>query len=167
MVESEIRLKFVPCKKRSILALCFVNLRYGKFLVTMTSINHSLIWTLSFALPQNVLDILHNTFIPLSFPNQDKLLWGLTSNGSFSTSSCYQFLASSEDSNASNLVSHSNKKFLNKIKTFLCLSQHGRLPTGQYLNGTGLNVPPSCSFCGNASESIPYIFFECTNDILF
>nr|XP_033516803.1 uncharacterized protein LOC117281097 [Nicotiana tomentosiformis] len=56
-----------------------------------------------------------------------------------------------------------NQKLPNKIKFFLWLVVHGRLPTSQHLHSRGINLNPFCFFCNKEEETICHIFLRCDN----
>ncbi|KAM3236215.1 hypothetical protein P3L10_016252 [Capsicum annuum] len=55
----------------------------------------------------------------------------------------------------------------NKVKTFLCLLTHGKLPSNSYLSRIGLNIDPLCSYCYSSPETVNRIFFRCPNAVNF
>lgn len=49
----------------------------------------------------------------------------------------------------------------NKIKLFVWLGQHDRIPTCHYLNNIGIDINPNCKVCGSV-EITKQIFLDCT-----
>lgn len=50
----------------------------------------------------------------------------------------------------------------NKIKNFLWLLQHNKLPTNLHLSKLRLNIPPNCQICQTHTKDINHIFSSCT-----
>lgn len=48
-----------------------------------------------------------------------------------------------------------------KIKHFLWRAVYQLLPTKEKLSQKGLSIDPICKTCGEASESMKHIFFQC------
>lgn len=95
-----------------------------------TSLRMSLVWWIS---------LIHS---PLYTNSKDEFMLGLTGNGLFSTSSCYHLIQSqdiiSQGSNDFSINTWIWKiKVPNKIKIFMRLLYHCRLPTCHYLNRIG------------------------------
>lgn len=94
----------------------------------------------------------------------DTIYWGLTPNGQFTVQSIYRALTSNSGSTQ---IDHFKwiwrVKVTPKIKSFLWLLMHARLPTRQYLHHIGIIPYNLCHLCGNESETINHIFLQCTN----
>ncbi|KAK4717875.1 hypothetical protein R3W88_016213 [Solanum pinnatisectum] len=114
---------------------------------------------------------IQNTYVPDTSSIDDKIVWCLTSDGLYTTKYVNTFLDSNEDSS----VHNSNKNFNwiwkikapNKIKLFIWLLYHKKLPTNQYLNLIGMNMSFVCTFCETANETINHIIFYYCNVKLF
>lgn len=97
---------------------------------------------------------------PLNDDTPDGLRWGHWNNGVFSTRPAYVYIASANQTNI-----HIRKKFSwiwkpscpNKIKNFIWICYHNRLPTKSYLNHIGLNVNLHYSIC-QCEETTSHIF---------
>ncbi|KAK4718482.1 hypothetical protein R3W88_016820 [Solanum pinnatisectum] len=99
------------------------------------------------------------------------MVWGLTNNGLFSTNSAYKHI----NDQSSKHIREPNVKFKwiwavnapNKIRTFLWLLYHRRLPTNHSLKERGINVDPKCSYCDYPKEDSDHIFFACPSMLNF
>ncbi|XP_019265527.1 PREDICTED: uncharacterized protein LOC109243087 [Nicotiana attenuata] len=126
---------------------------------------------LSINISPSILNLLNSVFIPLVTTKEDNLIWDLTPNGQFSNSSAYSFLSRT----TTNLLSGEEGSFKwiwnlqtpNKIKYFIWLLTHKRLPTRSFLHSIGINCVPQCHYCDNEQEDIAHIFFECPNAVHF
>lgn len=100
---------------------------------------------------------------------EDTPTWGLTNNGHFSTGCMYNLLRDQESMHQTqrdfSLAWRANTS--NKIKIFLWLMLHNRLPTNAYLSHIGLSIPSYYHHFQDQEETIDYIFFKCPNVILF
>lgn len=91
---------------------------------------------------------------------KDSINWKPSPRGVLTTSSVYNFLTSSRP--------HQEKDFNwiwalhcpNKIKYFICICHHSRLPTKNYLLKVRLAQNNQCHLC-KKSETIKHIFLEC------
>lgn len=104
---------------------------------------------LSLNLPEEQIRKITDSFIPITTNMEDNLIWVLTRDGTFTTKSAHK-LIDHHDHN------HSNQTYFSwvwkiqapeKIKIFMWLFSHNRLPTSHYLQSIGLNVDPTCYFC--------------------
>ncbi|KAH0642618.1 hypothetical protein KY285_033492 [Solanum tuberosum] len=120
-----------------------------------------------YPLPQSVIYDINQINIP-HIPNpKDKPSWALTANGSFTTSSMYHHIKGKSKHKVT-----SNKEFNwiwklqcpNKIKFFLWLSNHRRIPTSHHLHMIGINISPNCHICGDV-EIDTHIFIECPKSL--
>ncbi|KAK4711266.1 hypothetical protein R3W88_005779 [Solanum pinnatisectum] len=90
----------------------------------------------------------------------DTPYWGLNSNGIFTIKSIQNLLASNNKTDYSFQWIWSLNT-LHKIKHFLWLCSHNRLPTNSYLHHLGIITDPSCPICHNAVESTTHTLLEC------
>lgn len=104
--------------------------------------------------------------IPDTANTKDRVVWGLSPNGVFTTASVYRFLISKNDEEDTPEV---KKEFTsiwrahipNKIKHFLWLLLHNIIKTNHMLHSLGKNANLSCPTCGHHKEDITHIFFKC------
>ncbi|OIT02668.1 putative ribonuclease h protein, partial [Nicotiana attenuata] len=127
--------------------------------------------SLSFSLPPHIHDLLRSVFIPSVSTKEDNLIRDLTANGQFSISSAYSLLSRQNQSTTTDggeLFKGLWKLHIpNKIKNFLWLLTHKRLPTRSFLHSIGLECPQQCHFCGFDKEDIDHIFSQCPNAVQF
>lgn len=118
--------------------------------------------TIPFQLPCQILHAI--TRYP--FPNQprtDKVFWPFTSNGKFSTSSASLFLDTHRPSDSHHLDFTWIWKHLHtlpKIKYFIWLCSHNRLPAKLFLWKRHIASSSLCHFC-YCEESIIHILRDC------
>lgn len=102
---------------------------------------------------------------------EDTLIWGLTNNGLFSTSTAYRHIKEANENHRHETSERFkwiwSAKAPNKIKTFLWLIYHMRQPTNHSLNHRGLDVDPKYHYYDNDTEDINHIFFQCPNSLTF
>ncbi|WMV58429.1 hypothetical protein MTR67_051814 [Solanum verrucosum] len=119
------------------------------------------IWNLdylSFDLSDDLKATIKDYHIPYNSPKQDSMIWGPTSDGIFPTGSAYDLI--SKDNSSKNQTQGKQFEWIwktkapNKIRTFLWLFHHERLPTNHSLHQKGLNVNPSCHF-GSSRKRTP------------
>lgn len=129
-----------------------------------SSVFHHGSWNLnnlSIDLPHHLHNIITSTIIPHNSCEEDQPIRGLTSNACFSTGIMYNHLRNAESID----IIQRNFKLVwkaqapNKIKTFLWLMIHYRLPTNSYLKHIGIPISPYCSYCQDLEEDINHIFF--------
>lgn len=102
---------------------------------------------------------------------EDKLIWNHSQDGKFTMNSAYINIQASSN----NQGSSTSKDFMwiwkfnapKKIKTFLWLLLHKRLPTSIFLNHIGMGVPSTCKQCPTHQEDISHIFFHCPKAFTF
>lgn len=90
----------------------------------------------------------------------DTPYWSANSNGIFSTRSVYNSI------DASDIVVFPHAwlwriRSLNKIKFFLWLCAHERLPTTQYLHRLGIMPEALCPICHLPPETVKHMLFQC------
>lgn len=130
---------------------------------------NSLMWNgswnlrdLLFTFPAEPERIITDSFLPTPNSLGDNLIWDLTRNGVFTVMSAYRLIdgEGGEQPNNMDMTWIWRTQAPNKIKTFMCLLFHGRLPTNHHLHTI---VNPTCRFCERHNETIDHIFFHCTN----
>lgn len=113
-------------------------------------------------IPEYLKQLIGSMYLPFSKLN-DKVSWGLSSNGLLTTKNVYQYL---QQNNGDPKVVPNTYNWIwalrctNKIKHVLWICQHKRLPTHRYLNRIGINISPLCHIC-NESKMITHIFLQC------
>lgn len=121
---------------------------------------------LPFVLPDHILIRIQSTFLP-SHSKPDRLTWKFTPNGKFSTSSAFKALQQVELPISAILLPTSfsflwkSLPTLPKIKHFLWLALHERLPTRLHLFHKQIIPSPLCENC-NMDESILHLFRDCS-----
>ncbi|KAK9948691.1 hypothetical protein M0R45_004256 [Rubus argutus] len=116
---------------------------------------------LTVCLPDNVID--HIVVVPIGTSNDayDKIIWKLSSNGSFNVKSAYACSIS-----ASSLPDCFWKgiwalKIPPKLKLFSWTMVQGRLLTNVQRFRRKLTVDPSCKFCPGVPESMVHLLRDC------
>ncbi|XP_042515216.1 uncharacterized protein LOC122089544 [Macadamia integrifolia] len=84
--------------------------------------------------------------IPL-MPTQDKFVWAVTANGSFSVASAYSIAM---------------EGVAPKIQHLLWKTLHNRLPLPTLLNQRGFSFDVACSFCTNHALDPNHLFLSCS-----
>lgn len=90
----------------------------------------------------------------------DTPYWAIHSNDIFTIKSVRDLLNSSNDTYY-HIHWIWSLNTLNKIKLFLWLCSHNRLPTNSHLHHLGIITNPSCPICHNAIDTITHVFLEC------
>lgn len=126
--------------------------------------------SLSFNVPDSIMNLIIPTFIPSNAIKEDKMIWGIASNDIFSIKSAYLYLSTQTTSPTTRQNNYFNliwklKVLHNKLKTFLWLLQHDKLPTGAFLQKIGINCNPC--FYLTICETTIHLFFNCPNAKLF
>lgn len=106
--------------------------------------------------------------MPTYATNFDTLYWGLTHQGKFTVQSIYNkllhhCLPTVSQTSTPQYAWIWKIPVTSKIKTFLWLIIHNRLPTRQYLHHIGILLDDRCKICNSAQESINHIFLNCPN----
>lgn len=119
----------------------------------------------SFELPVNIINLMHCTYISHNSYSKEITHLEASPTGKLTTKSVYHLL--NNNSSNSNALDHDYKwiwslQCPNKIKLFLWLRQHNRLPIRNYLNSIGIEINSSCHI-RNIPETIKHIFLECKN----
>ncbi|XP_010676027.1 uncharacterized protein LOC104891937 [Beta vulgaris subsp. vulgaris] len=112
--------------------------------------------------PPNIVSHISSIYLPSS-PQQDTLIWGLTSDGEYSVKSG-ALLAQGLISAELDTVEYKwiwNLIIPPKIKNFLWKACNDGLPTKVRLERSHVFLPQQCVFCSNASESIGHLCFAC------
>lgn len=144
----------------------YTPLNLGVEQLTVASIIKDDKWDLSqmgYHLPKSIADTILTTFIPNKDGLRDMLKYSLTIGIKFSTNLAYQYLLNNNNTPA---ITTGSFKWLwklqcpNKIKYFICIRSHNRLPTISYLSFIGIDVDPLCKHCKN-SKTINPTFREC------
>lgn len=98
---------------------------------TVLHLNNSQPTHLSFDLPINIADGIKSTYIPLYAITLDRIVWGLNSTGNFTVNVCYKVLTQShQGENNHGWIWRIH--IMPKIKIFVWLIIHNRLPTKSY-----------------------------------
>lgn len=121
---------------------------------------------MSFIFPSTIYDRIYSHILPQFASNPDKLIWGLTTTGKFTVQTCYKLIHKNinQHQDTSPIFKHLWKLQLPpKLKFFLWLFTHQRLPTASYLHYLNIAPQPTCKFCNHPNETIFHIFFECVN----
>lgn len=134
-------------------------LNKSDLLLTPKDLYHNDSWALdkiSFDIPSSIANKIHSIIVPHS-NFHDKIYWNQSSNGIFSTKSCYNlFDDSSNTPTGKNFDLIWSLNYSNKIKFFLWLYYHGRIPTRKYLHSIGINIDPICTCCRKKKEHRTY-----------
>ncbi|KAH0780378.1 hypothetical protein KY290_006805 [Solanum tuberosum] len=148
------------------------SMAYGEENIEVSKIYHQGNWDfdkISFELPGNIKTIIKSYLFPQESTKEDKLVWGLKSNGLFSTSSAYNHIK--EETSKHFRKPNEKLKWIwnanapNRIKTFLWLLYHRRLPTNHSLQQKEINVNPKCHYCDYPRKDSNYIFFYCQKSL--
>lgn len=118
---------------------------------------------LAFELPATIKNLVESVHVPTSPDAKDKASWSPNPRGTLSTNSVYHHIRDTWDNKDQANSAYNwiwKLQCPNKIKYFLWLCKHGRLPTCYYLNSIGIEVGEACHIC-NAPETIQHIFIEC------
>ncbi|XP_024171911.1 uncharacterized protein LOC112177904 [Rosa chinensis] len=91
----------------------------------------------------------------------DIQIWGCTSNGSFSVKSAYGIFFNDYTENNSPWKFIWSLPIPPKLKTFLWVLCHGKLPTNVQRARRHLTHDDSCPICHIASESLSHLFKDC------
>ncbi|KAH0642229.1 hypothetical protein KY290_033826 [Solanum tuberosum] len=116
---------------------------------------------LTYELSNRVIDSLLSSINTI----EDHLTWDITKDGNYTTKSAYHFIDHHLDNKDETF--HTNFSWIlkikapDKIKAFIWLFSHYRLPTSQHLSSIGLNINPLCKFCERNLENMNHIFFHC------
>jgi len=127
-------------------------------------------------IPKEVENNIKAIYIPRNLNPVDTLTWSLTPHVFFSTSSAYKHATDNHSMTIHNtkdnhsMIIQNTKDYNwiwslncpNKIKYFMWLCNHNRLPTCHYLNSVGINIEPLCVMCSRP-ETITHIFLHCNN----
>ncbi|KAK4710440.1 hypothetical protein R3W88_004953 [Solanum pinnatisectum] len=122
-------------------------LRVGDIYHTLGGSTQPLI---SVELPQKILLLVQSTYINSTSKKSDTAIWKPNSKGILTTSSAYRFLQENKPEYQQNI---SNPSWIwslncpNKIKFFLWLCHHNRLPTKSYLKSIGIDISDLCNLC--------------------
>lgn len=124
---------------------------------------------LELVLPRHITDTIYATFIPDIEGMEDKNKCTLVTNNRFHTSKAYQYVHSKEKRNV-----QCNKNFTwiwklhcpAKMKYFIWLLYHNKLPTAYYLQKIGMNVDPVCFYC-QQTETLDQILRSCPKVLIF
>lgn len=112
----------------------------------------------------NILTEIHQKITSIIFSpegNKDTIIWDISNKGNFSTISYYDLI--DKDPPISK-----NFKWIweihhpNKIKYFLWLSYHNRLPCRYHITRIGMNINNLCTIYCNEAEEIIHIFWGCS-----
>lgn len=114
---------------------------------------------LSFDLPPSTQHKMAQLYLPRHHVNFDKI----TPNRCFTVRSCYQQLTNQHHSPNSRHKWIWKLKIPPKIKTFLWLCSHGKIPIHQYLYSLGISSEPYCAFCHTKVETLHHLFITCPN----
>lgn len=113
---------------------------------TFYSESHWDITSISFDFPEDVVSTIESTFVNTNSVNLDKMVWNLTDNGLISTKTTCALIGRLNHHQVQNSGKDFDwewgQKLSNKIKYFLWLLTHARLPTTQYLHSRGYEPKP-------------------------
>ena len=119
--------------------------------------------SISFELPDNMLNTIKATPFSFSPQTNDSLTWAYSKNGSFSLQAAYLIAKGlkslSLETQSFNWVWKSET--LPKIQFPLWLCFHDSLPTAQVLSSRGLTIDPVCKLCNKHFETIEHLFRGC------
>lgn len=129
-------------------------------------------YTISFDLPEEIKASIEAINVDPGCMINDKPILNLTKDGEFTTASAYKFIHSN---NSKPLPTDDQMEFNwiwkysfpNKIKIFLWLMFHNKLPTSRHLNKIGLSIQQGCQICGHHTEDFEHIFFKCAKATSF
>lgn len=118
--------------------------------------------TISFVLPELVVQEIRGIPLALNAAREDMLIWAFSKDGNFSINSAYLL---AKYLNPLNLVTPKmwvwKSKTTPRIKFFLWLCYHGGIPTKAVLGSRGFNLETTCDLCGINSETIIHILCDC------
>lgn len=155
------------------------NLIYGPLSNSNERVQLSQVWhqgswnfdSISMVIPQDLIHHIKNSFFANPKVALDTLVWTINGKGTFSTSGAYHHLIRHN----TNLKFQSDKSFNwlwclpidPKIKFFMWLLHHDRLPTSLNIARKGLDISPHCKHYPNIIEDTNHLFFNCpsTNSI--
>lgn len=119
-----------------------------------------------FELPKDITQPIQQIYISQLHKTPDIPYWGLTQTGTFTSRSMYHNLVdkfTTSPTPPSNFSWIWKLPILPKIKAFLWLLYHDRLPTKAYLTNIHLIQNNTCTYCQNVEENIRHIFLLCEN----
>jgi len=134
------------------------NIRVGEVILKNNILNLN---EITFELSKDILLQINCTYT--SHNKTDKAVWRPSPHGTLSTTLVYKMLAEQDKT-----ITFDGFRWIwplhypNKIKYFIWLCQHKRLPTRKYLHSIGIKIDPLCHIC-NKMETIEHIFVECYN----
>lgn len=143
------------------------------FLVRLVEIWNNSLWDPSpipFEIPLDIILNIQNTFYPNLRITSDRPLRILNGIDSFSCISTYSHISKNRKTSTNEGPSFRwiwNLKILNKIKFFIWLMHHNKLPTKSTLHHRGIDINHNCPICGHNSESQQHIFVKYENIISF
>lgn len=119
---------------------------------------------LSFDLPTDIVSLINSVHLPRYSTLSDKITWGLTNSKLFTISSCYNDIFSSTHPNTS-IADFSwiwNFDVPTKLRHFLWLLNHNRLPITSYLYHIHCIDSPYCLICHSSTEeTASHLFIHC------
>ncbi|OIT39909.1 putative ribonuclease h protein, partial [Nicotiana attenuata] len=121
--------------------------------------------TLSFEIPEDIIQKIHSTYIQQSQPGRDKISWNSPGHNSFSIKAAYDLASLQDTRTEENNLDYKwiwKCNTLNKLKYFMCLLTLNRLPTATFLAKRNICTSDTCTICGTEKEDIKHILFYCT-----
>lgn len=111
----------------------------------------------SFELPPALIEKINSVYLPFNSIRPDCIIWGLSPIGQFTVSSCYKVLThSTQFPNLHGWIWRLNLP--PKIKSFLWLISHNRLPTNSYLHRLGILSSNLCTLCQVHKEQLAIFY---------
>ncbi|KAK4252645.1 hypothetical protein QN277_014390 [Acacia crassicarpa] len=102
------------------------------------------------------------THPPVLGAGQDVLMWGASSNGTFSVTTAYNIIVNPDPS-----LFHPGFKLIwkwsgaERVRVFMWLAFHDRLPTNVWRSRWSISSP-LCNFCDGQEESVMHILRDCS-----
>lgn len=164
-----------PLDQHTILTLSrlfsWPNQQKKKLIITLKDVRRNIQWNLnnlSYRIPKYIQSQITDTYFLTNVPHQDKLWWDITTNASFTVSSCYHILT-----NTNNISTTLKDNILNlnwiwktrvpyKINNFMWLCWHNKIKSNSLLSHKGLNIDPHCLICPTIEENTNHILRTCT-----
>lgn len=98
--------------------------------------------------------------MPKNPEHHDSLIWGITPNANFTFKSCYNALIGTIKSESFSWIW--KLPVPPKVRHFIWLCSHDRLPTTSYLHKIQIMPNIICPTCKAPSESTTHMFFQCS-----
>lgn len=121
-----------------------------------------------FPLPDPIKNQINRINVPIYTHKVGTIYWGLSNHGKFTTKSMYSNLLQQELNSQIHTIPYNwiwKIPIPPKIKTFLWLIMHDKLPTTKYLNHIGVTLNDQCQICHTHPKSTNHLFLHCPNII--